>query len=881
MIAVRNLPRLQPLLGNSLLSVLVLVLGLLNQGVRITFAADLPALEKLFKAGEYAQCAEGCAAAITAKEPSERYRLLQIQSELELGRYTAAARTFDDAIKSFPQSIELRWLGRDVMRFNDQPKRASVFDDEILQLLQQAPGRYNEPSSRIVLGKLLLMQGLEPKRVLEGTYNAIKKQQPGFAGVWLATGELALDKADYALAAENFERGIKLDPTDPQMYYGLARAFAPSDSKKAEQALQDALKLNPNHIPSLLLAADEQIDSEQYVEAAQLLDQIATINSHEPRALAYRAVLAHLRNEPDQERRYRDAALAHWKTNPEVDYLIGRKLSQKYRFAEGAGHQRQALEYDAKYLPARIQLAQDLLRLGQEDEGWKLADEVYKVDGYNVFAHNLVMLQETVARFRTLDSGGISLRMDAREAEIYGQRVLNLLDRARQTLCAKYQVTLTSPIVVEMFPRQQDFAIRTFGLPGGDGFLGVCFGTVITANSPASQADHPTCWEATLWHEFCHVVTLNKTKNRMPRWLSEGISVYEERLADPAWGQSITPRYRKMLLGDDLTPVSRLSGAFLHPATPLHLQFAYFESSLVVEYIVATYGFETLLKILDDLGTGLSINDTLNRHTGSLEALDRGFADYARKIAEGMSPLAEWSEPELPKRIDTSLLAEYSAQHPNNYPVLLRLARQLVAENKWSDARPVLEQMRSLYPADASAEGLYPLLAKVHRELDEPDLERSAWEQLATMSAQNTEMFDRLTELAARAEDWEVVRRFSDRWLAVNPLQPAPYRRAADAAEHLDDGPLAAESYQALLQLDPIDPPELHLRLGRLNFRSGNLDAARRHALLALERTPRFRAAQQLLLQVAEARSQKSTVPAEPPAEKAVEADTSPESSAP
>ena len=44
--------------------------------------------------------------------------------------------------------------------------------------------------------------------------------------------------------------------------------------------------------------------------------------------------------------------------------------------------------------------------------------------------------------------------------------------------------------------------------------------------------------------------------NKMPRWLSEGISVYEERQADPTWGQSINPLYRKMLLGDDLTPVA-------------------------------------------------------------------------------------------------------------------------------------------------------------------------------------------------------------------------------------------------------------------------------------------------------------------------------------
>ena len=121
---------------------------------------------------------------------------------------------------------------------------------------------------------------------------------------------------------------------------------------------------------------------------------------------------------------------------------------------------------------------------------------------------------------------------------------------------------------MEIFPEQKDFAVRTFGMPGGEGFLGVCFGSVITANSPASQGGSPSNWKAVLWHEFCHVVTLHKTNNKMPRWLSEGISVYEERQADPAWGQSMNRRYREMILDGGLTPVSELERRVPRAAQP-------------------------------------------------------------------------------------------------------------------------------------------------------------------------------------------------------------------------------------------------------------------------------------------------------------------------
>ncbi|HZN34281.1 MAG TPA: tetratricopeptide repeat protein, partial [Pirellulaceae bacterium] len=699
----------------------------------------------------------------------------------------------------------------------------------------------------------------DPKVVLNSSYVEVRKRQPTYVDVYLAIGDLAFEKGDYLMAGDAYQQAVKLDPLEPAAHFGLARAFAPSDSERAEAAIKAALERNPNHVDSLLLIADEQIDGEQYEAAEQTLAKVAAVNPSHPRAGAYKAILAHLRNQLDKEKAFRAAALKPWPTNPEVDYLIGKKLSQKYRFAEGEQYQRQALKFDPNFLPAKSQLATDLLRLGREEEGWKLAGEVYDADGYNVNAHNLVTLQENIAKFRTLEEDGLMLRMDAREADIYGRRVLDLLKRAKKGLSAKYAVQLPQPIVVEMFPQQQDFAIRTFGMPGGAGFLGVCFGTVITANSPASQGASPSCWEATLWHEFCHVVTLNKTKNKMPRWLSEGISVYEERQADKTWGQTITPQYRAMLLGDDLVPVSQLSSAFLSPETPLHLQFAYFESSLVVEFLVEKYGLATLQRVLVDLSVGMPINESLARYAGSLEALDKDFAAYARKHAEAMAKEADWTEPELPRRASAELISTWLKDHPNNYTALLRLAQQQVKEQKWEAARGTAEKLKQLYPNDESAAGPYALLAGIYRELGKTQEERAALERLAELSDDDGEMFARLVELTQRAGDHKATKKYALRWLAVNPLIPAPHRAAAAAAEGLGEPALAVDCYRALLLLDPIDPAELHLKLARALSTSGDLKAAKRHALLALEETPRYRPAHKLLLEIA------AKLPAETP----------------
>lgn len=833
-------------------------------------AIDLGEATSLLKQGKYAECALATAAAIEEGQYSETWRELKIEAELARGEYPAALTTLDEALERYKSSVRMRWIGYRVCLHNGLPDRATELLDQIDELMDGGSWRFTDPASRIALGKFYLHRGVDAKQVLDALYNQVKKRSPDYAPAYTAAGQLALSKHDYALAAEEFAMALKLDATDADIYYGVGAAFASSDSEKSEAAFQSALVRNPNHADTLLYLADHLIDAESYEEAEALLERVTNINMLEPRAWAYRAVLAHLRNESDTEEHCRKLALGWWTTNPEVDYIIGRKLSQKYRFAEGVAHLRAALAFQDDYLPAQTQLAQDLLRLGDE-EGWTLATEVYARDGYSVIAHNLVTLRDNVAKFRTLQADGFLVRMEAREADIYGQLVVDLLSRAKQQLCSKYDTTVADPVIVEIFPRQEDFAIRTFGLPGGAGFLGVCFGRVITANSPASQSATPTNWQATLWHEFCHVVTLQKTNNKMPRWLSEGISVYEERQANPTWGQTMTPEYRAMILGDALTPVSKLSGAFLSPPSGLHLQFAYYESSLVVEYLVEQYGMETLQRLLADLGAGMSINDALHRYSGSIDALDQEFAEYARERARQLAPDADWEKLDLAEDVSLDGLAAWIEEHPNSYAGLQQYANKLLGERRWPEAQKVLEQLRKLHPGSIAAASM---LARVQRELKDVDAETKTLREIADLSPDHIVAYQRLVDLATEREDWEEVRKNGERLLAVNPLRPGPHRSLVEAAEHLKDDHLAITSLNALLRMDPIDPADMHYRLGCAFRRTGDLPSAKRQILLSLEEAPRFRAAHRQLLEILDEMTENEVKPAETPVEQATTTQT-------
>ena len=678
---------------------------------------------------------------------------------------------------------------------------------------------------------------------------------------FLAAGRLALDKHDFKLAADAFRAGLEKFPDDPDMECGLAQVFESGDREQMLKALDAALAINPRHIPSLLLLVDHLIDGEQYDEAEKQLAIVLQVNPHQPEALAYRAVLANLRNDPAQEKQFRDEALKFWKRNPQVDYLIGYKLSQKYRFAEGAAAQQRALAFDPDYLPAREQLAEDLLRLGQSDEGWKLIQEVHQQDGYDVTAFNLVTLHDQMAKFQTLTNADFIVHMTPLEAGLYGDLVLDMLSREREFMTSKYGVKLTQPTVVDIFPEQKDFGVRTFGMPDNPGYLGVCFGSVITANSPASQAENPANWQDVLWHEFTHVITLTASKNKMPRWFSEGISVYEERQANPAWGEHMNLGYRDLILNGELTPLGKLSSAFLAPKDSQHLLFAYYESSLVIEFIVQRFGLESLKAMLADLGDGKNINIAIPAHSIPLPDLEKQFAGYAADLAKNLAPGVDLDKP--PESTSETDVAIWKTAHPDNYFLRMRKAADLMKAKNWAEAKPLLQSVAKSYHGEKGAENPLWLLAVTERNLNETNAELATLQEFSKQESDFVELYARLIELSEAQKDWSALTKYADRLVAINPLISQPYRALAEAGVAAGNREQAITAYRKLLLLDPPDPSAVHFQLARLLHARGDSEAeAERQVLQALEDAPRYHDAQRLLLEIKDKSPQPTPSPA-------------------
>lgn len=814
-------------------------------------AAEPAEVQRGLLAGNYTAVIKQATGELREAPGNTEWSLLLVQALLTVGRYADADAAMKEALTRDSRSIRLRWLAREVALANGRPEEAARRVDEVRLAVRDSSWQYRAPADLVVFGRAALLLGADPKDVLEKVFATAQKGDPKLRDVYLARGQLALDKRDYPLAAKVFEEGLKQLPNDPDLHWGRGRAYAGGDREVALASFQAALKANSRHVPTLLQFVDHHIDGEAYEEANKVLEEVLDVNPSHPDAWAYRAVIAHLKNDPVGERFGREKALSSWPTNPRVDFLIGEKLSAKYRFAEGAAYQRKAREFDPEYLPAMAQLASDLLRLGEDAEGWALAEAVHKRDEYDVEAFNLVTLRETMNKYAALNNDDFVIRMAAPEVAIYGPRVLALLRRAKDVLTTKYGIELAKPTYIEIFADQRDFAVRTFGLPDVSGFLGVCFGRVVTANSPATSRS-ATNWESVLWHEFCHVVTLQMTKNKMPRWLSEGISVYEERQANPAWGMRIDARYREMMLGGDLVPVGKLSAAFLAPKSPRHLQFAYLQSSLVVEYIIGRHGVDAIRGVLADLRKGVEINAALEKHTAPLDTLEKDFAAYAKEQAENLAPKLDWTRPDadllLPDAAEK--LAEWEKDHPDNYWILRLNAQRLIEQQKWAEAKVPLQRLIELFPQQKGGDSAYRLLAAASRALNDQPGERATLQRWAEIDDEATEAYLRLMELAAAEKDWPTVARNSERYLAVNPLVAPPYRYLAQAATGMGDDSLAVVAWRTLLTLDVPERADGNYQLAQLLRKRGDLADARRHVLRSLGGTPGYREALSLLLEL-------------------------------
>jgi tetratricopeptide (TPR) repeat protein len=722
---------------------------------------------------------------------------------------------------------------------------------EAHHLFQELIGSYQQGrtgTAEDVMAVALAAKQLERFHDANNLLSEATQADPSLIDAYVAWGYLFLEKYSRAEAASTFQDALNIDPSYPPALVGMADALSDKQAAQSEASVRTALAINPNLIEGRHFLAGLFLTDETYDKAVEQLQKALNVNPVSPATQALLAACYHaMGNQAEYEATCRQVL----KVNPgygQLYAIIADNLSRRYRFREAIDMGRKAIDLDPTLWSAYASLGINLSRVAEEEEGRHFLDQAFAHDGFNTWTYNTLELFDSFEAYTTHTSAHFILKLHRDEDPVYGQLALELLEEAHQTMSPRYGFEPERPILVEIFPNHDDFAVRISGLPGAGALLGVCFGEVVVADSPKARPAGSFNWGQTLWHEFAHVIHLQQTRNRIPRWLAEGIAVYEARIAKPEWDIDMKAEFAGAVSRDDLLKVSDLNSGFTRPKSAGQVIMSYYQASIVVEYIVGTYGFDAIRRMLRLYNEDRSTDEIIETvFDVSFDEFDEGFVSFAEVRTEKTRQVLRFTPPQKKKLTQADLEAAVD-DNPVSFYAHLFLGRILHAQGKNDEAIELLTKAKALFPQYVQPENPYQLLAEIYLKQKNDEAAIQELEALTAIAEDDIESCKKLAQLYERHQRSDGLIRVLTRAVMINPFDSKVRNMRGMAYEWQSRYEEAILEYQAALAIETTDLALAHYNLARVYLAANRQAEAKQAALKALEIAPNYEAAQEILL---------------------------------
>jgi len=805
-------------------------------------------LRVYFETGRYAE-AEATARKFLQKTPEAASVRHELADALAItGRYTEAIAEFElagaDAEKSDEpgDKLESDLRRAELLELIGQEDRAkAIYDTFVKYYIDNDP----EGARELTLIARALVH-LERFQDANDMYRSAIEADSDYLEAQLGASELFTEKYAYSDAATFLDAALQINPNSARAYLNLARnkRFEGGDEMRA--ALARALAVNPNFVEAIALKAAIALEAGRLDEASTEIEKALKVNSRSLEAHSMRAAMLYLQDRDFQPEVAATLAigpgyggvyntLAHYAT-------ITRRTEQAVQFA------RRAIEIAPRLWDAHLNLGMALLRMGQMEPGRAQVEKAFKGDPFNIWAKNTLDLLDSMRDFRETRRGGFIIKASAQESDVLSPYAANLLEEAAAKLTSKYRFTPKGPIIVEIFQNHEDFAVRTLGMPGL-GALGVCFGFVIAQDSPSAREAGEFNWGSTLWHEYTHVITLQMTDFRIPRWFSEGLSVYEERRARPGWGDDWNPMFVRAFMESRWFKIADLDAGFQRPKSPQDVPIAYFQASQVCEFIVERFGFDAILRMLamyrDKARTPEVLQQALNLNEAEF---DRQFAAYVEAKARPLHQALSTQNNVVASLTKDEVLRMLTTQ--DTFALRVRAAELLAADGDTQGAIANYIRALELFPYVTGPGNPYESLAKLLEQKGDQAQAAKVLEGLVKNDENNLEALKTVARIRLA---------LGERQQALDALQASFFISPFDYKLHTQAGELSVElkyysraltEFQVALALAPPNIAEANYNVASAYHALGRQPEAKRSVLRALEAAPRFEKAQELLLRI-------------------------------
>jgi tetratricopeptide (TPR) repeat protein len=732
-------------------------------------------------------------------------------------------------------------------------------------VLDQAVQRYND--GLVFASEDVAMVALASWRLgnfhdANSLFNEATRSNPENLEALALWGDLFNEKYNAADAERTYQEALDVNSRYVPALVGIARVVGD------ERALQRALAINPNSVPAMETYGQLLMRNGREDDAREYFGRVLGLNPESLDTLGVLAADAALNERTDEYEQYYQRVQSFSPGNPDFLGDIADAFGNNYRFTEAVAYARAAIEEDPEYWQGYTLLGSNLIRLGEEEEGKANLEIGFENDPFNVRTSNMLKVFDTLATYETLESEHFKVHMSSRDAQILWPYMEPLLEESYDTLTAKYGFEPEGPILIEVFEETEDFAVRSVGLPDIGPLVGICFGKVITLISPDTLTAN---WQEIVWHEFMHVITLQMTDNRMPRWLSEGISVWEEKEGRPYWGRDQGLDLVRAAEDEQLLHIGELNDGFTNARNSADLGFAYFQSYLVVDYITQQYGFEKLVELVKQYAF---IKEDSERFAEvfdeSLDQFDAGFQGWIQRRVEEIAVyvhsedvpdegaghghgIRENSSAILAELYNNASLKQHMRSrieaNPTDFQAHLQLGIVLFKEEAYFEARESLMTAYELLPSYTGYPSP-PLVLSQIAQAQNDEQTRLDWLEILLENLQHD--YDSaliLAEAALQEENFERADYYLDRALQVDPYRSDVHQLKARYAQATGNTAQAVTEYEVLMSLDINDPVEARTDLAEAYLNNGQRADARQNVLYALELAPSYRRAQQVLLQ--------------------------------
>jgi tetratricopeptide (TPR) repeat protein len=670
-------------------------------------------------------------------------------------------------------------------------------------------------------------------------------------------GNLFLEKYNITEAMESFKDCLKINPSYPDALIGMARAKKYGSEFEVETYSRAALKINPNNVAARNLLAGLALDAEYYEAALEEVKAALLVNPANLESLSLLAICHFIQGDTAG---FESAERKVLSINPSFGrfyYMLAESLASRRNYEEAVDFSRKAIAMDPELWPAYVTLGMNLTRIGDLEGGRRAIEQAFEGDPFNVWADNFLKLLDQMDKFVESESEHFHYRMSGEDSSVLSPYAAALAEEVYAKLTGRYGFQPRGPLFVEVFPDRGGFAVRTQGLPGLEGALGVCFGKVVAIDSPRAREAGTFNWGTTLWHEFAHVITLQMTNHNIPRWFTEGLSVLEEHRARPGWGDGIDLDFIKAYKEEKLLKASELNEGFTRPENPERIPLSYLQSALACEWMEEAYGFESIRQALRLFAGNMPAEEVFLQTLG-LNAADMDAA-YARYIDARVGKIASgifFDIQDTPSRmaagdeLHRDFMAQRAEDNPDDFFANLQSGVLFQKEGNLEKAEGYLKKAQELFPQYVGPGNPYQLLARIYLESQREDEALAQFENWIRVDDSSREPILGAAEIYEKRKDWASLARVLDLSIYIHPYDVETQKRLGEASLEGENWDLAIAAYRSLVALNTMDPAGTHYDLARAFFASGDTGSAKQEILRSLEIAPSYRKAQKLLLKL-------------------------------